>query len=236
MKITAISDIHGYLPEIDQTDLLLIAGDWSPLEIQTNFLYMKEWLKDQFVPWMTKTKAKKIIFIAGNHDFICDPIYIYPYNFQNDLLEPLLKYNNLIKKVKYLENNFSIYKGYKIYGCPYVEGCRGWAFSMAEINKHYRNIPKCDILITHQPPMFNSVGATMIENTPLELGSFELLQSLTKANPTYHFFGHVHEGNHNPSVYCNTTLYNCSLKNEDYQIAFNPQIAFVAENQENTNP
>ncbi|MBQ5449611.1 MAG: hypothetical protein IIT57_06185 [Treponema sp.] len=35
MKITAISDMHGYFPEIEQTDLLLICGDFSPLEIQT---------------------------------------------------------------------------------------------------------------------------------------------------------------------------------------------------------
>ena len=234
MRVTAISDIHGDLPQIEPTDLLLIAGDWSPLEIQTNYQYMKEWFGDVFMQWMKDVPADKIIFIAGNHDFICDPLYVYPYSFQVDILDPLLRKYKQTKKVKYLENSYSRYKGYKIYGCPYVEGCRGWAFCLANLHKYYKNIPKCDILLTHQPPLFNSVGATIVENTPIELGSFDLLQAITKVNPSYHFFGHVHGGNHNPSKYNNSMLYNCALKNEDYEIAFRPQIVYVPDKENQT--
>ena len=222
MRVTAISDLHGYLPNIEDTDLLLIAGDWSPLEIQNSFIPMKCWIKDSFIPWMRDIKADKIVFIAGNHDFICDPNFVYPCSFIEHILNPTLRNLKLTKKIKYLNCTTAIYKKYRIYGNPYVEGCKGWAFSQAQLKGAYNSIPHCDILLTHQPPLFNSVGATVVKGKHYDFGSFNLLQAITKSKPLYHFFGHVHEGNHNPSVYDSTTLYNCSLKNEDYNVAFKP--------------
>ena len=224
MRVTAISDLHGYLPEIEDTDLLLITGDWSPLEIQTNYLAMKEWFSDVFIQWMKDVPADKIIFIAGNHDFICDPTFMYPYCFIEHILEPVLRKNKLTKKIKYINCTSTIYKKYRIHGNPYVEGCRGWAYSNAQLLGVYNTIPHCDILITHQPPLFNSVGATIVDNQHYDFGSFNLLQAITRAKPLYHFFGHVHEGNHNPSKYDSTTLYNCALKNEEYNVAFKPVV------------
>ena len=45
MKIAGISDLHGYLPNIEKSDILLIAGDISPLNIQFNKPEMKKWLE-----------------------------------------------------------------------------------------------------------------------------------------------------------------------------------------------
>ena len=77
--------------------------------------------------------------------------------------------------------------------------------------------------------MFNSVGATIIDGNHYDFGSFSLLQSITKLNPSYHFFGHVHEGNHNPSVLNFTTLYNCSLKNEEYEPVYKPTVVEIPD-------
>ena len=55
MKIIAISDLHGYLPTIEeQADIMLIAGDISPLKIQGMKTLMKEWMEEEFVPWINK--------------------------------------------------------------------------------------------------------------------------------------------------------------------------------------
>ena len=36
IKVVAISDLHGYLPEIPECDLLCICGDLVPLNVQAN--------------------------------------------------------------------------------------------------------------------------------------------------------------------------------------------------------
>lgn len=242
MKITAISDIHGDLIHIEPTDLLIIAGDWSPLEIQQNIFYMREWMKNTFVPYLEYIRADKIILIAGNHDFICDDKltnygYLYPFfslSFYKDFLHPLLRKHNLVKKVSYLCNSSVTYKGLKIFGCPYVEGLKGWAFSNTDKKDHYKEIRKCDILVTHQPPLFNKIGQTILHNMLHEFGSYSLLEVIQKKKPKLVFCGHVHGGDHNKQTMIHpdsthTLLYNCAIKNEEYKIYYKPQIVILEE-------
>lgn len=236
MKITAISDMHGYLPEIEQTDLLLICGDFSPLEIQTKIERMKLWMEVYLIPWFMKIPAEKIVFIAGNHDFICDSSFLFydvpgitGIDFNNEILKPLLRKNKIENKVCYLCNSSTKFKGLKIYGCPYVEGCRRWAFSQAEMRDVYDNIPKCDILITHQPPLYKNIGRTFINNVEWEFGSEGLLKVIQKRKPRYLFCGHIHDGDHIEYIYKHpdgliTEMHNCTIKNEDYRPFYPPTI------------
>ena len=48
MKLCVVSDLHGNLPTLPESDLLLIGGDISPLNIQSNNDKMKKWLEDEF--------------------------------------------------------------------------------------------------------------------------------------------------------------------------------------------
>lgn len=236
MRITAISDIHGSLVPIESTDLLVICGDWSPLKIQQHGYFMKQWINDNLLPWFSEIEADKIVFIAGNHDFICDESFLEipmidapSISFKKDILNPLLKKHNLFKKVSYLDNNYIDYNGYKIYGCPNVEGCYGWAFSAAEITEIYRSIPKCDILLTHQPPLIGSVGCVKQKNIERDFGSYSLKNVILNKKPKYVFCGHIHEGNHEKHLLKHsnnkeTQIFNVSLKNEEYNIAYKPLI------------
>ena len=69
MKLIAISDLHGYLPTIEeQADIMLIAGDISPLNIQGTRVLMREWIEDEFIPWINELKVEKVFLVAGNHE------------------------------------------------------------------------------------------------------------------------------------------------------------------------
>ena len=60
----------GILKIFPECDLLIIAGDISPLRIQSNTAKMLEWLEDDFMPWLERQLCQKVVLVAGNHDFI----------------------------------------------------------------------------------------------------------------------------------------------------------------------
>lgn len=53
---------------------------------------------------------------------------------------------------------------------------------------HWKDMPKCDVLITHSPPfgILDSVG-----NMPL--GEQDLMNAVYRTQPQYHVFGHLHD-------------------------------------------
>ena len=65
MKIVAMSDLHGYLPEIPACDLLLIAGDICPLGNHKP-AFQAEWLDTTFRRWLESLRqVGKVIGVAG---------------------------------------------------------------------------------------------------------------------------------------------------------------------------
>ena len=69
LKISAISDLHGYLPKIDEpADIMLIAGDIMPFEIQFNKLEGKRWLENDFAEWIKELPMEEVYMVAGNHE------------------------------------------------------------------------------------------------------------------------------------------------------------------------
>lgn len=68
MRVCAISDLHGFLPEIEPCDLLLICGDIMPLNIQSNMPASEKWLDEVFIPWIDNQPIDQAILIAGNHE------------------------------------------------------------------------------------------------------------------------------------------------------------------------
>ena len=71
MKICAISDLHGFLIDyIEPCELVLICGDIVPLYMQRNKPQCEKWLKTVFADWIKSLPCKKVVFTAGNHDFV----------------------------------------------------------------------------------------------------------------------------------------------------------------------
>lgn len=234
MKIVAFSDNHGYLPLIEQkADLLCICGDWSPLEIQNNFWEMKQWIEHIFIPYLQEIPVNKIVLIAGNHDFICDYYHINSFmlnvpriNFNRDIFIPILRKHKLTKKISYLENSILKYCDLKIYGCPYVENLSGWAFSNASSNQ-FNLIKKCDILLTHQPPLVNNIGSLFYNERKYEFGSICLLDRIKQIKPRINLCGHIHDGSHElfKMRLCSdydSLFMNVSIKNNDCEINHTP--------------
>lgn len=188
MKICAISDMHGDLIDIPECDVLCIAGDFVELATQRNIEASKKWIEKEFVPWINNSPCKKVIATAGNHDFVFDEDREY----KNTVAELT---ND---KFKLLIDELYTYDGVKFYGSPWIAPIyfQKWAFeSYYPVDDPFENIPKCDILITHENPNYNE---------RLEFGCF--------GNYKHHFFGHWHDG----ISYGHLNQYNCSILTDSY--------------------
>ena len=97
MKICAISDLHGFLPELKPCDLVIICGDSVPLEFQMSSRRTKKWYTNTFAEWANNLSCEKVIFIAGNHDMYLE--------FHTELYEKSFSKNN---KITYLIPNMII--------------------------------------------------------------------------------------------------------------------------------
>lgn len=221
MKIVALSDIHGNLITIEDTsDVTVIAGDWSPLYIQHDYVAVIDWMTKKFIPWMMHLKSDYVIFISGNHDIVCS----YPY-FENDLSELLYRFN-ANSKIHYLNRKSITINNIKFFGIPDTEGLTGWAFSKL-YNVDYSFDDDTDVLITHQPPQIGDIGYVSLYKK--DFGSISLRDKIHDSNIKLNICGHIHTGLHGEHVTAvkNGNLarvYNTSILNEDYLVAYEPTI------------
>ena len=218
MKIAAFSDLHGIseLPKIEEgTDIVCIAGDIIPLRNQTKILESHEWFMNTFLQWVNDLDVKKVFLVPGNHDFMFER-----YNY--DSIKKDITDAQLGDKLKVLIDEEYIFKDIKIYGCPWVDGLNGWAFSNAG-PKNYNKIPDdCDILISHMPSVVGKVGISNPNtNNERQFGSQMLENVLLERQVKINICGHVHTGTHggvelNTKSGTTTKIYNVSMVNEQY--------------------
>jgi Icc-related predicted phosphoesterase len=188
MKIIAVSDLHGYLPQgIPECDLLIIAGDicphfgnmrtkpGSPADVQGQLGYMY----GQFKQWLKQQPATMIVGIWGNHDFVgmhypCDDL---PW--------------------KILQSAPLVVNGLFLYGTPWTPRYYDWAFMDTEegLMDRLHYLPeKLDILISHGPPLWYCDRPASIRGD--HVGSQALFDKLrTMVDPPKHVVcGHIHGG------------------------------------------
>lgn len=183
MKICAVSDLHGFLPPIPSCDLLLIAGDNSPISLSDPF-EQRAWCTTRLANWMAAAPAERVVWIAGNHD-----TWIWEGGVGRKF--------EALERVTYLQDTSAEVDGLKIYGTPWTAGfgigASWWAFDLLNGPDHFdpfTRIPDdADIVVTHGPP--HGIGDLTLRDE--RVGSEELYQRLLQVQPKLVISGHIHE-------------------------------------------
>lgn len=199
MIVDCISDLHGFHPELEGGDLLIVAGDLTALDTRKEY--------EEFIRWLNfiSYKYKKIIIIAGNHD---GKIQIYG-------LKPLPD------NCEYLEDSGTEFEGLKIWGSPWTPEFCAWYFmkkrgrEMAEV---WEKVPTdTDILITHGPPY-----GILDKCEDRHLGCGRLRMALNRVKPKLHVFGHIHECGGRSIDMVTTKFVNASIMDGNYNAVNKP--------------
>lgn len=199
LKIAAVSDMHGTLRAfaaregMPKADVLVIAGDYCP-----NFRggetadgrQQVEWLKTDFVPFITTLKYDKVVIIAGNHDW-CHYVDETKRAARSALRHP---------RIIYLQDEAAEIDGVKFYGSPWQPWFYDWAFNFErrdpelgykQSREIWSRIPEgTNVLITHGPP------AEVLDRCPDDrrVGCPILRERILQVKPKLHLFGHIHGG------------------------------------------
>lgn len=190
MKFVVISDTHGDHRKmtLPPGDMLIHCGDMSSNGTHKELVDFAHWFEEQ-------NYSHKIL-IAGNHDR----------GLENspDEFEDLFRSSSF----EYLEDQAIEIAGIRFWGSPITPRFYDWSFmkeSGPAMKQHWTKIPEdVDVLITHGPPfgIMDAVdGSTQDGNSStgksegtVNTGCPDLLERVKKITPSYHLFGHIHEG------------------------------------------
>ena len=222
MKIAAISDLHGNLPNmpelLDQDiDLLLVVGDIAGGHPATNAQYKS---MTNFFKWVEKINPGTCLITPGNHDY---------WEWKH-----LFKYTERPKNVHCLIDEHYDVDGLIVHGTPWSVEFLNWNWMKKDerLKPHWNNIhPDTDILINHGPAF--GVCDTVLEppvnhNEPMEhCGSKTLYTELLNRNIPRVLTGHIHSSDHGDVKLSgeHDTLCSCvSILDEEYKYKYKPKI------------
>ncbi len=197
-RIVGIADLHGNLPDdLPSGDVLVIAGDVCPV-VDHRIERQRAWLGGSLYPWLEELPHAEVVWIAGNHDFVCETGGWEAGGRGHYLLDERLEL-----------------AGVSFYGTPWVPNLPQWAFhaSEAELQERSRSIPQVDVVVSHGPPC--GYGDRVLGKGPV--GSRALLDRLAAVPPRLCLFGHIHEG-HGRWQRGETTLANVAHVDELYEV------------------
>jgi len=223
MKICAISDLHGTLPEIKECDLCLIAGDIVPLDIQRDRTQSIVWLFKTFLPWLKELPCQEVFIVAGNHDFEMEKNY--------PIMKALEYLSNF--KLTYLKNDCAIFRAngeqdIKVYGSPQCHKFGNWAFMHEE--SFLEGLYDCvdddiDIWLTHDTPALGDLDLlppSQWNPEPIHAGGKSLAAAIERIKPRYVFCGHLHTCKDKYLKVNKTEIYNVSILNNSYAHVYEP--------------
>lgn len=214
MRILAISDIHGYLPNLGsvEADVLIVAGDLVPDGFNPTYAahdeppkYKAKWLRTHFAEWLNTQNIKYKVVIAGNHDLV------------------LMQNPGIMQDIPcvYLQGDTVEIDGIKFHGSPWTPTFGNWAFMKSDsaLTEEWDKIPEdTDVLITHGPP-YGYCDTTDPFWGGEHVGSQTLTNKLLYGNYKnlkLHVFGHIHPAYGKISL-GDRTFANVTLVNNKYE-------------------
>src|SRR5256885_369791 len=185
MVIVALSDQHGYLPDVPPCDVLLVAGDNCPdvfhgVPARVDARGQVQWFMDTWMPWRRKQPAKMCYLTWGNHCYCGQSM-------------SKLAHTALDTTTVAIVDGLVEVGGLKIWMTPWSSQFQDWAFMQSEerLKDLYNPIPfGLDILVSHQPMR----GVCDTNDLKEHLGSRELLIAVKKKRPRVLVCGHIHGG------------------------------------------
>jgi 3',5'-cyclic AMP phosphodiesterase CpdA len=219
MRIVALSDQHGSLPEVPPCDLLIVAGDVCPDRVEGvradhDPARQKRWFDEHARPWLAQAPAARRILTWGNHDW-CGQVG----DFERDAHACATTLRIAVDArtdVPVSAGTQSI----SVWTTPWSNQFMNWAFmkSRDELAGVYAAIPDgIDVLVTHQPPLgygdrYDPTGSGEVER----LGNPDLLAAIDRIGPRLVICGHIH-GGHGRYEYRGTTIYNVAIVDDTYR-------------------
>ncbi len=215
-----MSDLHGYLPEIDKCDLVLICGDIVSLRSQQYPKSCKKWYTGVFQPWVDSLPCDKVLFIPGNHE-----VGVEGHDDEyKKLFGPYKKATILIHEpYEYLSDDGT---SYKIFGTPYCKVFGNWAYMRpdSDLKEKFSEIPEgLDILLTHDAPF--GVSDILLQEgryTGEHIGNKPLAEAILQKAPKIVCHGHLHSTSREFEELGYSKVVNCSIKDEHYNPIYNP--------------
>ena len=205
MRLVLVSDTHLRHPEVPPGDVLVHAGDLTPIGTQAQLKEALAWLKRQ--PHEHK------VAIAGNHDFCLEREPRL-----GELFEP---------EIHYLFHEEREVAGLRFFGSPWTPWFHDWAFNLPRgdaLREVWSRIPsELDVLVTHGPPL----GVLDRTYDGRHVGCEDLRRAVEEKRPRLHVFGHIHEA-YGVERAAETTFVNASLCDLSYRAVNAPVVMELA--------
>lgn len=234
MRIVALSDQHGHLPEIPACDLLIVAGDVCPDLIGSSFAQhhpagQKAWFDQHVRPWLEKAPAAHKILTWGNHDW-CGQACSFEHDAPAAASTTALQI--VVDEATRVPADGTAGRSIGIWGSPWSNLFMDWAFMKPadDLAELYGAIPRgIDILVSHQPPYGYGDRQAAAESGQREhLGSRELLAAIERVRPRFVICGHIH-GGHGCFRHDGSAIYNVSIVDDEYRLARTPTVIDVED-------
>ena len=229
MRIVALSDLHGFLPEIPPCDLVIVAGDvcpdrFGPFMAANDPYQQQAWFDRHVRPWLASAPATHKLLTWGNHDWCgqaCGFRSDSPAHARSTDLQILVDEGTTLPFVVGAGGHVSVW------ATPWSNRFLRWAFMKdpRDLERVYAAIPNATyILVSHQPPLFHGDQTLNPDSGRVEhLGSRELLDAIEKVRPKLVISGHVH-GGFGRYEHQGIPIYNVSVVNEGYRLVNAPTV------------